>query len=257
MIKNNKASLDKIKYENQIRKQIKELIEKRESRKYLFAQPNKSKYLKNLFNKRINAYISLQKSKLDYYLDKVKNQKYEFHRDYNILCGFQNNSLIQKNSKITNFNKNTRYSCYDKSFPKINKLSKNISLPNIHLCMNFTGYNKTNNPKFYNELLNYSTRDSKRSKGVQTKINGINNWKSSSITSKTKYSDNSKKDILLRYKLMYEDLEMNKIRKLVNYNDNKNLLSRNNSDKFKKISETNFRELVNNNYKNSSDFSGE
>ena len=83
----------------------------------------RSKYLDDLFSKRIESQMLLEKSKIDYYIEKYQNYK-NFHRDYSIFYNLNNN--INNNILIINRNKTLN-------------LIKNKSLQNItdrKICSN-------------------------------------------------------------------------------------------------------------------------
>ena len=92
-------------------------------RKTPIIHKNRSKYLDSLFTKRIESQILLEKTKIDYYLDKYQNNN-NFHRDYSI---FYNSNSNNNNNSNSNSNTNSN-SLRNKSNDKI---MKNNSLPNI------------------------------------------------------------------------------------------------------------------------------
>ena len=90
---------------------------KRNKQKNPSINKKRSKYLDDLFSKRIESQMLLEKSKIDYYIEKYRNYK-NFHRDYAIFFSDNINNNINNNILILNKNKSLN-------------IIKNRSLPNI------------------------------------------------------------------------------------------------------------------------------
>ena len=124
----------------------------------------RSKYLDNLLTKRIESQILLEKSKIDYYIDKYQNYK-NFHRDYSI---FYNDNILKhktnykfiKNGSLPNIadkKKNTNDKCISKNKSYDNKkIFPNLYKLDIHRP-NFT--NKYVNNKIHYIFCNRNNRN--------------------------------------------------------------------------------------------------
>ena len=121
----------------------------------------RSKYLDNLFLKRIESQIMLEKSKLEFYFEKLQNKNY-FRRDYSIFINDNNNSFDVQNANKNKFTKVISLPDISngKKSSKNRLISKNIKLDNKRII-----------PNIYKEEINLSCKPNFSNKYVNNKIN--------------------------------------------------------------------------------------
>ena len=153
MIKKNKnININKI----ILRNKLNLFLTKRGKEKTPRTDKKRSYYLDNLLNKRIESQISLEKTKIDYYLDKF-NDKKNFYRDYNIFYNFNKHLINQQN--INNYitiknNSLSKNKLFNRT--KLNILTKNKSTHNKNIFPIIKTPDKylTPRPNFTNNFVN-------------------------------------------------------------------------------------------------------
>lgn len=123
------------------------------------------KYFKNLFIKRVNSHLSLEKSKLNYYMDKIFPNKNEYHREFSFFepspnLGFINSENKENNSHNNNGKKNKNKGNFS---GMINLKKKNYSLPQLKIKNNKDSiFNKISKDNFKNRNINNNSIELKR-----------------------------------------------------------------------------------------------
>ena len=113
----------------------------------------RSYYLDNLLNKRIQSQLVLQKSKIDYYLDKLNN-KNNFHRDYSIFYNYNKSFINNKKCKSIQSDSLHKSKFFYKSKFKLIPKNKNANNKDILPSVKANIKSLTVKPNFSNNFVN-------------------------------------------------------------------------------------------------------